>query len=64
MRNKKWWTSLALVGFLVTSSLPAQEPLKRFESLTRAIRSAACLCLAAHIGKSSNRTDYKRKSFK
>jgi NitT/TauT family transport system substrate-binding protein len=29
MRNKKWWTSLALVGLLVAASLPAQEPPKR-----------------------------------
>jgi NitT/TauT family transport system substrate-binding protein len=29
MRQKKLWTSIVLVGFLVTSSVSAQEPLKR-----------------------------------
>jgi ABC-type nitrate/sulfonate/bicarbonate transport system substrate-binding protein len=29
MRNKKWWTSLAFVGFLVTSSVSAQEAVRK-----------------------------------
>ena len=64
MRNKKWWTSLALVGLLVAASLPAQEPPKRVR-IAYPSNTICCLPLFGRsLGKSSNRTAYKRKSFK